>query len=183
MGPSSQTAFDGDVLFHEEQRLPKWLSVVVGLVGLLTMVVLVYALIRELCGWTGEGGPTGSERAICLGVVTFLFLIGVGPCIAFVLLKLFIEVRRDGLFVRYYPVHRRPVRIDLTQVVRVQAVTYSTTQYGWGIRRVHLGKAYTARGARGARLDYAYGKHLLLGSQRAEELAAAIERIRIENAA
>ena len=39
----------------------------------------------------------------------------------------------------------------------------------------HAGRAYNVSGREGVRLDFADGKHLLIGSQRAEELAAAIQ--------
>ena len=71
----------------------------------------------------------------------------------------------------------RAKKIDLEQVVSVRAVSYRPIlQYGgWGIRWTIKGKAYNARGNCGVRLDFANGRHLLLGSQRAEELVQTIK--------
>ena len=46
---------------------------------------------------------------------------------------------------------------------------------GWGFRWGSSGRAYNLRGNRGVQLTLADGGRLLLGSQRADELAAAIE--------
>jgi hypothetical protein len=62
----------------------------------------------------------------------------------------------------------------------VAAVTcHPITEYGgWGIRWTLRGKAYNVSGRRGVRLDYENGKHLLIGSTRADELATAIHQAR-----
>lgn len=93
--------------------------------------------------------------------------------------RLTTEVREEGLFIRYRPFHRREKQIPLENMVKVEAVTYRPIlEYGgWGIRSGWSGKAYNARGNRGARIEYAAGQRLLIGSQRAEELAGAIRAV------
>jgi hypothetical protein len=90
------------------------------------------------------------------------------------------EVRRDGLWLRYYPFHFSFKRIPLEDVVSVTPQAYHPIlRYGgWGIRYTWKGRAYNVSGNRGVRLDYASGRHLLIGSRRPEELAQAIESIR-----
>jgi TATA-box binding protein (TBP) (component of TFIID and TFIIIB) len=50
---------------------------------------------------------------------------------------------------------------------------------GWGIKYGRKGKAYNVSGNRGVQLVFKDGKQLLIGSQRAEELAEAISSIAI----
>jgi hypothetical protein len=52
---------------------------------------------------------------------------------------------------------------------------------GWGIRKGRSGWAYNVSGDRGVRLTYTDGETLLIGSQRADELAKAIEVARVSS--
>ena len=101
--------------------------------------------------------------------------------------KLIIEVRPDGLCFRFAPFHRSFRRIPLDKIEHFEAVKYSPIGEfgGWGLRRGWRGgRAYNVSGNRGVRLSLSEpaggisGRKLLLGSQRAEELAAAIESAR-----
>ena len=93
--------------------------------------------------------------------------------------KLETVVKRDGLFVRFYPFHLRQRKIPLEDVVNFRSVTYRPiwNYGGWGMRFARGGRAYNVSGREGVRLEFNNGKHLLIGSQRSEELAAAIESL------
>jgi len=56
-------------------------------------------------------------------------------------------------------------------------LTYSPiSDYGgWGIRYGSIGKAYNVSGNRGVQLELLNGERILIGSQKPEELAAAID--------
>jgi len=110
--------------------------------------------------------------------VVFLFSVAMMLLLAFGL-KLVTEVRPDGLYVRFVPLHRSSRHIPLDHnLLAVRPITYSIVDYGgWGIRWVSGGKAYNVSGNQGVRLDLASGRHLMIGSQRADELAATIESV------
>jgi len=90
------------------------------------------------------------------------------------------EVRGDGVHVRFFPFHLSFRKIPLENVVKVEARTYRPIREygGWGIRWARRGKAYNMSGHVGVRVDYANGRHVLIGSRTAEELADAIDRVR-----
>ena len=73
-----------------------------------------------------------------------------------------------------FPLYRR--RVSLVDIISALPVTYSPiTEYGgWGIRGIPSNSALNARGNRGVRLTLRSGKRLLIGSQNAEALAAAL---------
>ena len=73
-----------------------------------------------------------------------------------------------------FPLYRR--RIARADVVSFEAVTYSPiADYGgWGIKGMPGNSALNARGNRGVRLTLRDGKRLLIGSQKPDELAAAL---------
>jgi len=169
-GESVQVDSD-DPIYREEQRFTQtWLRML-----LWTSPLIVIAVIA----WAVHESP---------GQRTMLMLVGLGAVVLDVLLgpgllhitKLITEVRRDGLYVRFFPFHFSFKWISLDRVKKVEAVRYRPLREygGWGIRRGSGGRAYNVRGDSGVRLDFGDGSHLLIGSQRADELAAAIRRIR-----
>lgn len=88
---------------------------------------------------------------------------------------LLVEIQDDALFFRFFPFLRRS--ISYGDLRRAEARTYSPIgEYGgWGVRFGRNGKAYNVSGNRGVQLELASGERLLIGSQRADELAAAIQ--------
>jgi len=151
-----------------------WLRRLVYVSMGLSVVISVFAL-------TKESAPEGSQEnwEIALAVI-----VGIGVPIAvtalFLLLKLETEVRPDGLYVRYFPFHIHFKRFGPEDLSECYARRYKPImEYGgWGIRcSLRNGKAYNVSGNRGVQLVLSSGKKLLIGSQKADELAAAIREI------
>ncbi len=73
-----------------------------------------------------------------------------------------------------FPLFRR--RIRLAEIASARADTYKPlAEYGgWGVRGWGKNIALNARGNRGVRLTLQDGRRVLVGSQRADELAAAL---------
>jgi len=86
------------------------------------------------------------------------------------------EVREDGLYVRFSPFHRSAKRIPFSDLADVQETGYSPVRYGgWGIRWSPQGIAYTVSGKSGVRIERADGKSVFVGSDRPDELVAAVQ--------
>jgi hypothetical protein len=70
-------------------------------------------------------------------------------------------------------------RIPLAEIASAEAVRYNPLlEYGgWGIRFGRTGVAYNMRGNEGVQLVLKNGRRVLLGSQRAAELAATIRSL------
>ena len=76
--------------------------------------------------------------------------------------------------------------MPLADVTEVEPVTYRPVMHygGRGIRYSFgslggtKGKAYNVSGNHGVRLTYTTNRHLLIGSQKPDELAAAIQSLR-----
>ncbi len=102
--------------------------------------------------------------------------IGIGLPLFFLLLKLVVEVYEDHLFIQYWPLTSR--KIDFSEIVQVTTRTYSPIKEygGWGIRGLSSGKkmAYNVKGNKGVELTLRGGRKVMIGSQRANELALAI---------
>jgi len=93
-------------------------------------------------------------------------------------LRLITEVRPGGLYLRFYPLRWRA--IPYAHIKSCQARTYRPIREygGWGIRFGFKGNTYNVSGNRGVQLEFYKGRPLLIGSQRSDELAAAINQAR-----
>ncbi len=161
------------VVYREEQNFDWWVYLLVALVEALAGTTLAYLYQRGANPAAG-GGLTGLALSL-------LALGGVGvPLLAVVgLLRMTTEVTPADLRVWFgwVPTYRRFIPID--SVRKVEVVTYRPLlDYGgWGIRTGRDGeRVLNARGNRGVRVELGDGTRFLIGSQRPEALAVAIER-------
>ena len=90
-------------------------------------------------------------------------------------LRMTTVVARGTLVVRWIPVYVK--RVPLADVQTAEPIRYDPIRDagGWGVKRSRKhGLVLNVYGYHGVRLTYAGGRRLLVGSQRADELAAAI---------
>ncbi|MBI4963268.1 MAG: hypothetical protein HY913_08325 [Desulfomonile tiedjei] len=154
------------------------------------IMIAVLAVTVATCGWAAvmvlkTPAPSGAGRS--QGVALLALAAGVlvmgGTAYLLYAMKLITEVREDGLYIRFYPLHFSFKRIPLEKVRRFTVVTYRPIlEYGgWGIRYGWHGNAYNVSGNRGVKLELIKGRHLLVGSRKPEELAHALEGIMPES--
>ena len=150
---------EGPPLFVERQRFmarPLSLALLLGLA-----VFAIWAVTSS--------GPPRPREWVPLAV-------GAGLVLLFHVLELTVTVRPSEIDIRFRPLTRR--RIPYRTVRSCEARTYrALREYGgWGVRRGWKGGwAYNVRGNRGVQLVLEEGGPVLIGSQRADELAAAIQ--------
>jgi hypothetical protein len=155
-------------LFHEEQRFQIWMfwvpiAIVVGLVW--------YELYQQVF----KGNPSGSHPIPDWAAWTLAIVFGIGLPVFGYLLRLITEVRPDALILRVFPF--RGTRVPVGEIEEAETRDYSAQQEysGWGVKNTRRsGRAYTAFGTKGVQLVLADGDRLLVGSQKAAELAAAL---------
>jgi hypothetical protein len=164
MPPSTSTP-----LFREEQRFRQW-WVWVLVVGPAALAWWVF--IRQIA----QGEPVGQNPAPDWLVWAVWLFIGLGLPFFFSRVSMVVEVSGDAVRIRYRPFSRRA--IAFSEIARVEARTYSAVKEygGWGIKGWSKEKmAYNVSGNRGVELTLMGGRSVMLGSQRADELAGAIE--------
>ena len=151
-------------LFREEQRFTQpWLWACVALAAVAALVAVAVVLFDS------DDNGTGWPMAIVL------MLVGVGIPLLFVLARLRVNVLADRVEIRYRPFVTRTILLE--DVMAAESVTYHPLREygGWGIKGWSRRKiAYNVRGDRGALITLADGRTVLIGSQRPDELAAAI---------
>ena len=148
--------------FREEQRF-EWFWTVMFCVPTL---IVGYGLYRQ--AWLKQPFLSGA-------LLWPAFAVAVVVAVWFLRLKLLTEVRNEGLFVNF--IWLWPERtIPWEEVRGVATRTYRPIRDfgGWGVRWAARGIVYHARGNRGVRLVLASGERVLIGSQRADDLAQAI---------
>lgn len=161
--------------FHEVQYFhQRWrLAILAGLVA-----VFLYGSYQQLI----RGQPWG-QRPVPNALLA-LMTVGIAALLYWLLkMHLVIEVRDREVYV-HFRLLWRPRRVPFAAILSAEPVSYRPIeQYGGrGIRRGRHGWAYTVGGNQGVKLILAGGEQFLIGSQRAEELAAAI-RERLQSAA
>lgn len=159
---------DDRPLFQEEQAFTQWwLWAIVLLVAAVSWWNFLQQIVWRV--------PFGTNPAPD-GVVWALFVLcGFALPLFFFWSRLVTTVTPDLLRVHLRLLRRR--EIPLATIRSASSVEFRPLREygGWGIRyNRSLGWAYTARGRRGVRLRLGDGKGFLVGSQRPDELLAAL---------
>jgi hypothetical protein len=151
--------------FSEVQRFRQvWVIILVGFIALLSWAFLVELLFN----------PANGSSAVIIIMVFVVF--GVVFPVWFLVMKLEIKVGDLLLSYRMYPLQVRWREVPAGEIASAEAVTYRPIlEYGgWGIRIGCRGWAYNVSGNRGVFIRKKTGNCFLLGSQKPDELAAAI---------
>jgi hypothetical protein len=155
-------------LFFEQQRFrQRWLWIVIALTSVFLSAVAI-ALIVTL----------NAQPAV---VAALVMSIPIGLMIAFYLAaNLTVRVDVDGVHIRFFPIHK--LTLPHARIVAVEPRDYDPLGEfgGWGMKGppARWGWCYTVSGRRGVRIELDNRHRLLIGSQRADELAAAIRECR-----
>lgn len=121
------------------------------------------------------GEPWGSNPGPDWIMWLTWLIFGIGFPVAFYFMRMIVAVMDDHVSIRYVPLAKRD--ISFTEIVEVKARTYSPIREygGWGIRGIGKRKAYNVSGNRGVEVTLFDGRSILIGSQKPEELALAIQ--------
>ena len=157
-------------IFREVQKLRQWW--VWGIV-LFVGAMAWYGGIQQIV----LKKPFGSHPAPDAVMIMLWVIFGVLFPVFFISLKLVTEVRSDGLHIQFFPLLFHTQKIAFEEIESFEIRTYSALKEygGYGIRYGKNGKAYNISGSRGVQFQLHDGKGLLLGTQKPEELAAALE--------
>lgn len=161
----------GSIVFREVQRWRDvwWVMALVFGLAALQWWVAITQIVRGV----PVGDNPGSD-----GLVIIIWLVfGVGFPLFFLWLKMIVEVMPGGVVIRYRPFVNR--QIPIGEIARVEPRVYNPLGEfgGWGIRGLGSRIAYNVSGNSGVELTLIDGRRILIGTQRAAELAGAIYKI------
>jgi hypothetical protein len=168
-----------DLIFREVQAFGptlRWLLIVLMAISLAIFAIGLWETITN---------PKTTNIFVPTLLSIIAMSIPIAATILFFILKMETEVRTDGLYVRFYPMHIRFRKFTGEDLAEHYCRTYKPIREygGWGIRCSFTGKgkAYNVSGNKGVQLVLTNGKKLLIGSQRPDELVAAIDKMLKQN--
>ena len=162
---------ENETTFHEEQQFRQmWVWIIL----IIPTIILWYIAIQELVFGNTVGNSNMSKEMM----FAFWFGFGVLFPLFFYKLKLITQVRRDGLYIKFAPIHFSFKKIQLDNLKRNFVRNYDPIgEYGgWGIKYGKNGKVYNVSGNRGVQLEFMDRKNILSGSQKPDQLNSAIEQ-------
>ncbi len=156
------------VQFKEEQKFTQWwVWVILGGIGLLPLI-----LNYELLFSKQEFG----DRTISDWVFVVFSVVVFGLIFMFLAMKLKTKIDTIGIEMKFSPFVSKKIRWN--NIKSAEVINYGFVG-GWGIRLwTQYGTVYNIRGNKGLAIELFDGKKFLIGTQKENELATAIEMIR-----
>ena len=166
---------NSETFFKEEQKFRQpWLIMVVILVSIMPWISLVVQIIL--------GHKFGNNPAPNWMIHLIWLLFGVGFPVFFYSIKLITEVRNNGIYLRFFPIHRKFKFFSFDDIESFKEREYRPIREygGWGIRYGFGGMAYNVYGNKGIQLEMKSKKKILIGSQKSYEFYKTIQRLKSE---
>ncbi|SDL85833.1 DUF6141 family protein [Sediminibacillus halophilus] len=123
--------------------------------------------------------PIGSNPAPDAITIVFWLIFGITIPMLFGLLRLIVEVHKDGIYIRFSPFHFQFKKYLLRDLHEYERITYNSLKQfgGWGIRRNAKGEiAYNLGGKQGIVLKLK-DNTVIIGTQKPEELKKLLDSV------
>jgi len=169
------------VYFQEEQGFSNfwfWVFIIIVFTTFLTPTIV--ALYSQIVLDTpyGENPKSIESLLIISGILLLVYLAAI---LLFRIMKLVVVVRQDGVFYRYPPfiIKEQQFRVEDIEFFKIRKYKPIMEYSGWGIRYswAKSGRAFTVKGKLGLQLYLKDGKKVLFGTQRAEVLKRAMNKM------
>ncbi len=168
------------VYFSEEQRHNQWwLWVIPGAATLAVLIPFLYGIyVSEVLQEPFGENPMTTEGLIATGIASVLMML----IILFVLgkTKLITKINSRGIWVCYPPLYPRGKWISPEEVVKYEILTFKAIREfgGYGMKRKRkYGQAFIVAGNTALQLHLTNGKRLLIGTQKKQAIAHAMEKL------
>lgn len=162
-----------NVFFREVQRFN---SIWVWVLVLLIAGLMWYITIKQII----FGTPMGDNPAPDVLLILFWVAFGVlFPVFMLWMCRLIIEVRSDGIYIRFAPFHNRFKPFLFKDIIGYKPVVYHSLQRfgGWGVRFNAKGEtAYNISGNQGMKLQLKHNT-IIVGTQKLDELKEAMDSV------
>ena len=164
---------NNEILFTERQRFKQWWLwlILLGINGL-----FVFGIFKQVIGGQQFGDKPMSNLGLSITAGLTILL-----TILFVNFRLDTTIKKDGIYVRFFPFHLKFKHFAWEKLTKSFVRQYSPISEfgGWGLRFALFGKgrAFNVSGNKGLQLEFTDNKKLLIGTNKAEELAAILNEI------
>ena len=164
---------DNEILFTERQRFKQlWLwLILLGINGL-----FLFGVFKQVINGQQFGDKPMSNTGLLIATGLTLLL-----TILFINFRLDTIIKKDGIYVRFFPLHLKFKHYSWDSLTKSFVRQYSAiTEYGgWGLRLglFGKGKAYNVSGDKGLQLEFANNKKLLIGTNKPDQLTETLNKI------
>lgn len=162
-----------NILFKERQRFNQWW---LWLLLLALDGFFLYAVYTQRIKGIPFGAKPMSDNGLLVPTSIVLLV-----TLLFLLSRLDTEIREDGVYVRFFPLHWAFKRYTWKDISKMFVRRYHPLgEYGgWGVRGGfgNTGKAYNTSGNKGLQLELNDHSRLLIGTQKMEELSQLLKRL------
>jgi uncharacterized membrane protein YobD (UPF0266 family) len=162
------------ILFSEKQRFSQWwLWLILGAVN----IALLSGMVQQLVLNKPFGKKPMNDSAL-LTTEILLFLI----TLLFLSFRLETQIRQDGVYVRFFPFHRKYKQYPWDRIRRAFVRRYKPVREygGWGLRTGifgNRGRALNMSGNMGLQLEFDNKRMLLIGTRKPEEIEKVLREM------
>ena len=162
-----------EILFTEEQKFKQWWLwlVILGLNGFFLFLAYQQLILKKQ---VGNRPITDNGLLISIGIIVLITLM-------FFYTKLKTCIKKDGIYVQFFPFHFSYKYYGWETVAKVYVRTYNPLGEfgGWGLRYSFTGNgtAYNVSGDKGLQLELNTGKKILIGTNKAAELEKVLNQL------
>ena len=164
---------DNSILYKEKQRFNQWW---IWLIIIVVNSVFIYGVFQQIFNGKPFGDKPMSNVSLLIINITFFIL-----SLLFITFNLETIIKADGIYIRFFPIHRKLKFLPWTSLSKVYLRTYSPLkEFGGSGFRYSLtgkGKAYNVSGNNGLQLEFENGKKLLIGTKNPEELLNVLKSL------
>jgi len=166
---------NSNVLFQEEQQFGRRLMLPIALLVLVAPAVFAFGVWQQIFRGIPWGNHPLDDQALIFiaTVVTLTSLLTLWLVFA---CRLMVIVDRDGIKLKFSPFWKRLIPLTEIREVFTRDSSPILDYGGYGVRLSRKGWAYVIGGKRGVQLKLNTGLPVFIGSQHADELAAAIQQ-------
>ncbi len=164
---------NNEILFAEKQKFKQWWAwlILLGINGL-----FLFGVIKQIIGGQQFGDKPMSNKGLLITAALTVVL-----TLLFTTFRLETKIKKDGIYVRFFPIHLKFKRYAWESLTKVYVRQYSAmTEYGgWGLRlgSFDKGSAFSISGNKGLQLEFNDSKKILIGTKKPEELTETINKI------
>lgn len=152
------------IRFEEQQQFRQRWTYIIYILLFALLGLFVYADIQQIIFGRPFGDKPASNAALL--VITLFILV------LLVLLyqaKLETLVTDDGVYFKWKPFQKTYRKFAWSEIVKAEIIRFGFIGYGW--RLTSYGTIYNVAGDKGLQLHLKSGKKVVLGTQKANELA------------
>jgi hypothetical protein len=152
------------ILFTEQQRMSKWMGII--LVAMIILCLAISVLVLQSNNW--NLAKHWWKLALFTGIpILVMTLIAA--------IKLETEITQEGIAITFFPFIPKAKQYPWSTISKAYVRNY---QYGgWGLRGIGPEVAVTTSGKEGIQLEFENGYRLLIGTQQAAQVQKILEQL------